>query len=62
MISEGLSGFLTVSHEQRPMMRSLQADDFVVALVDRLLTDAVAGAAVLLGDDDVLRGVDRACG
>ncbi len=30
-----------------------QADDLVVALDDRLLPDAVAGAAVVLGDDDV---------
>ena len=53
IVSLGLSGFLTFVARAAADDALLQADDLVVALVDRLLPDAVAGAAVLLGDDDV---------
>src|SRR5690606_16755008 len=40
----------------------LEADDLVVTLVNGLLPDAVAGAAIVLGDDDVHRHVAQLAG
>ncbi len=57
-----VTGSLTVFAGDAADDAGREIDDFFVTLVDRRDDDAVGGAAIVLGDDDVLRRIDELAG
>ena len=57
-----VTGSLTVSQLVRPMIRVERLDHLFVAFIDRTHHDAIDRAAIILGDDDILRRIDQLAG